>query len=54
MPCCLLFATYRDSEECHGKGKGKTSLYSPLGLLEDEASKVSRQTVQEGGKMVTP
>ena len=53
MPCYSLFATYRDPEEYHGRGKGKTSLYSPLGLQEDEASKISRQTVQKGGKVVT-
>ena len=48
MLCCSLFVTYRDPEECRGKGKDKTSLYSPLGLQEEEASKISRQSVQEG------
>ena len=54
MPRYSLFSTYRDPEECHGKGKGKTSLYSPLGMQEDEASKISRQTAREGGELVTP
>jgi hypothetical protein len=49
VKCCL------HTSKCTGlKKEVKLSMYRPLGLQKVEAPRISRQSVHEGGKVVSP